>query len=209
MNEAYNLARADLGTWEWAEGHHPKVIAYFAEVGHSWVKDDETAWCAAFVGAMIERSGGASTKALNARSYVDWGIGVELDEAQEGDIVVFSRGNPAGWQGHVGFFVKRVGDQIEVLGGNQNNQVNIQRYPIERLLSVRRANAAERKAVTQTKTAKAAAGQIAAGAGSVIAAIGGLSETAQAVAIVGGILLIGFGLWFFRNRLKDFANGVR
>ena len=36
------------------------------------------------------------------------------------------------------FFVERDGPYIHVLGGNQNNQVNIKPYPESRLLGVRR-----------------------------------------------------------------------
>lgn len=138
MKKAYDLARADLGTWEWSNGHNPKVVQYFAEVGHDWVKDDETAWCAAFVGAMLKRAGLPHTGKLNARSYLDWGAHVDLKDAEEGDIVVFSRGDPKGWQGHVAFFVEESGDYIKSLGGNQRNQVNVSRYPKSRLLGVRR-----------------------------------------------------------------------
>ena len=137
MNRAYELARADLGTWEWKDGHNPKVVQYFADVGHGWVKEDEVAWCAAFVGAMLKRAGMPHTGKLDARSYLKWGEPVQLDAAEPGDIVVFSRGDPNGWQGHVAFFVRRVGDHILVLGGNQANQVNERQYPISRLLGVR------------------------------------------------------------------------
>jgi uncharacterized protein (TIGR02594 family) len=136
---AYALACEEIGTRELkGDKHNPDVVQYFADVGHSWVKDDETAWCAAFVGAMLERVKLPSTRKLNARSYLDWGDPVDLESARAGDIVVFSRGNPAGWQGHVGFFVRVEGTNIEVLGGNQSDQVIVARYPISRLLGVRR-----------------------------------------------------------------------
>lgn len=131
-------AKEDLGTWEWKDGHNPKVVKYFADVGHDWVKDDETAWCAAFLGAMLKKAGFDHTGKLNARSYLDWGFEVPLDQAKEGDVVVFSRGNPNGWQGHVGFYISHNGKDIRVLGGNQSNQVNISSYPRKRLLGVRR-----------------------------------------------------------------------
>jgi len=134
----YDLARAEIGTFEWKDGHNPKVIEYFAEVGHSWVTDDETAWCAAFVGAMLERSGIASTRKLNARSYLDWGVLVKLEAAEPGDVVIFSRGDPKGWQGHVAFFVKENATTLTVLGGNQSNQVIEARYPKDQLLGIRR-----------------------------------------------------------------------
>ena len=138
MNKAYELARADLGTWEWSNGHNPKVVKYFADVGHDWVKDDETAWCAAFVGAMLKRAGMPHTGKLNARSYMDWGEPVDLKDAKKGDVVVFTRGNPNGWQGHVAFFEEDAGAHIKVLGGNQRNQVNVSKYPKSRLLGIRR-----------------------------------------------------------------------
>jgi len=136
---AYVLASEEVGLRE-VKGpkHNPDVVQMFADVGHSWVQDDETAWCAAFVGAMLERAGLHSTRSLAARSYQNWGKPVALDDAQPGDVVVFSRGDPKGWQGHVGFFVKHVGTHIEVLGGNQSDQVSVARYPVTRLLGVRR-----------------------------------------------------------------------
>lgn len=149
MNEAYELAREDLGTWEWKDGHNPKVVQYFADVGHAWVKDDETAWCAAFVGAMLERAGLPHTGKLNARSYLGYGTPVKFEDAQEGDIIVFSRGDPQGWQGHVGFYVRTNAAGIVVLGGNQNNQVNEKTYSRHRFLGVVRPPVAEGGSVTR------------------------------------------------------------
>lgn len=136
--KAYESAAKDHGTWEWKQGHNPKVVKYFADVGHGGVKDDETAWCAAFVGAHLKRVGLPHTGALNARSYLDWGFPVSVSDAEVGDIVVFSRGDPNGWQGHVGFYHSQDHSRIFVLGGNQGNQVNIKPYSKERLLGVRR-----------------------------------------------------------------------
>lgn len=137
-NHAYELAQNDVGTWEWSSGHNPKILQYFKDVGHPWVKDDETAWCAAFVGAMLKRAGMPHTGKLNARSYVEWGDPVALDQARPGDIVVFWRGSPSSWQGHVGFYTAHDDNYVMVLGGNQANQVNIRPYSREQLLAVRR-----------------------------------------------------------------------
>lgn len=139
-NPAYELAKKDLGTWEWAEGANPKVIQYFRDVGHSWVTDDSTAWCAAFVGAMLKRAGMAHTGKLNARSYTEWGENVELEHAEVGDLVVFWRVAPNDWRGHVGFLDKKYdgSDYVEILGGNQRDQVNVRKYPTSRILAVRR-----------------------------------------------------------------------
>lgn len=138
---AYELAKAEIGTVEWTDGNNPKVLAYFRDAGHPQVKDDETAWCAAFVGAMLARAGEKPSGQLTARSYLDWGVAVDRNDAQEGDIVILARGNST-WQGHVGFFVKDDGNLITVLGGNQGNAVNRRPYSGDRLLGIRRSAAA-------------------------------------------------------------------
>ncbi len=134
----YDLAKAEVGTVEWKDGNNPKVVAYFKDSGNPGVKDDETAWCAAFVGAMLKRAGIKGTGKLNARSYLEWGVPVERKDAKPGDVVVFKRGSSS-WQGHVAFFVKDRGALIDVLGGNQSNAVNVKGYQSSALLGIRRA----------------------------------------------------------------------
>lgn len=138
--KAYRLAERNIGTYEVpGPEDNPKIVGWFSKVGHSWVQDDETAWCAAFLGAMLEEVGIPSTRALNARSYLNWGGSVPFSAARKGDVAVFWRGDPGGWQGHVGFFVQMHGtDEIIVLGGNQRNRVNRMAYPRNQLLSIRR-----------------------------------------------------------------------
>ena len=133
------LARSHLGTKEIkGSADNPKIMEMYRTVGHDWVEHDDVAWCAAFVGHCLEKAGFASTRKLNARSYLTWGekvVGPE--QAKEGDIVVFTRGSNTA-QGHVAFFHKATGSQIEVLGGNQSDGVTIARYAKSRLLGVRR-----------------------------------------------------------------------
>lgn len=135
--KAYELAKAEIGTVEWKDGSNPKVVAYFKDSGNAGVKDDATAWCAAFVGAMLKRAGLKGTGKLTARSYLDWGVPVERKDARPGDIVIFKRGRSS-WQGHVAFFVKDRGALIDVLGGNQSNAVNVKGYQASALLGIRR-----------------------------------------------------------------------
>jgi len=143
---AYELAKEEVGTVEWAKGDNPKVIQYFKDAGHPEVSTDATAWCAAFVGAMLARSGVKPTGKLNARSYLDWGVPVERKDAKPGDVVIFERGT--GWQGHVGFFVKDEGALIKTLGGNQSDAVNIKGQQAAKLLGIRRAPVAAHKPTT-------------------------------------------------------------
>lgn len=133
------LAQSEIGTKEIrGSKHNRNIIQYFADIGHSWVQDDETAWCAAAVGSWLERSGIKSTKALNARSYMGWGIHCDLEVAEPGDIVVFWRGTPNGWQGHVALYISHSATHIKVLGGNQKDQVCIAEYSREQFLGVRK-----------------------------------------------------------------------
>ena len=178
MTTAYDLAKAEVGTVEWAKGDNPKVVAYFKDSGNPGVMDDETAWCAAFVGAMLRRAGVKSTGALNARSYLDWGTPVDRKNAQPGDVVIFKRGSSS-WQGHVAFFVKDRGALIDVLGGNQSNAVNIKGYHSAALLGIRRPPKATAKPAAPPKRpaqiAKPAAPPSPAkpGSGAVAAILGG------------------------------------
>lgn len=138
MKRAHEL----IGTTEIkGNADNPVIMAMYREVGHDWVEHDEVAWCAAFVGAMLERSGIRSTRKLNARSYLEWGYRVEPDDAQEGDIAIFERGNSS-WQGHVAFVISISKTHVKVLGGNQMNAVNIKSYPRSKLLGIRRIKAA-------------------------------------------------------------------
>lgn len=114
--------------------HEPKVVQFFADAGHSWVKDDETAWCAAFANAMLKRAGVEGTNSLAARSFLQWGQ--KLTTPRVGCIVVFKRGTSS-WQGHVGFYVGETKTHIRVLGGNQGNAVSIASYNKKSLLGYR------------------------------------------------------------------------
>ena len=130
-----------LGLEEWPGArHNPAVVAMFANVGQSWVNDDETPWCAAFVGSVLASLGLPHTAKLNARSYETYGAQVATQSAQPGDIVVFWRGSPDSWQGHVGFFVRFEGDNVVTRGGNQGNKVSDALYPVSRIVAMRRAD---------------------------------------------------------------------
>ena len=136
-------ARSLIGTKEIVgKKDNPVVMAMYADVGHKWVQHDEVAWCAAFVGSCLEKNGIRSTRKLNARSYLDWGVEVPLSKARKGDIVIFERGGPQSWKGHVAFFEGVAGTKVKVLGGNQANAVNVKPYSKSKVLGVRRAKGA-------------------------------------------------------------------
>jgi peptidoglycan L-alanyl-D-glutamate endopeptidase CwlK len=65
----------------------------------------------------------------------------------------------------------------------------------------------ERTSAAQSTTVQASAVQIASGAGAGIAAIGGLSGTAQIVALVFAGVVVLAAVWVMRERLKAWAEG--
>ena len=119
--------------------HERRVLQYFHDLGHTWVKDDETAWCSAFAGWVCKEAGVSYSDKLNARSWL--AVGKETTSPEQGDVVVLWREKKAGWKGHVGFFVTKRDGYIYILGGNQSNMVNISKYPESRLLGYRRVMA--------------------------------------------------------------------
>lgn len=104
-----------------------------------------TEWCAAFVNMVLlenklPTSESVSEHYLLAKSFLEYGE--EVVEPQQGDIMIFERGNE-GWQGHVGFYVSTTvldnGSKVyNILGGNQNDSVNVKSYSGSRLIGIRR-----------------------------------------------------------------------
>lgn len=130
-----DIAWGDLGVAEIAGSrHNARIVRTYADVGHPEVDNDEVAWCAAFLGACLERAGIGSTRSLMARSYLNWGE--PADEPRYGAIAVLSRGSDPSL-GHVGFLVGETASDIILLGGNQGDAVTVQAFPRSRLLACR------------------------------------------------------------------------
>ena len=138
---------------------HQKAIAGFTNQffkgriePFSEVTKDKNAWCAAFVAHVLTNLGfnapdGNQPRGkdrydvLRAKAYKNIGKGVELGEAKPGDLVIIK--NPQNGINHVGFFVDSTSKGIAILGGNQGDQVNVTRYPSERLQAIRRIDGME------------------------------------------------------------------
>lgn len=119
------------------EQEQAAAIQDFLATGGQNLDPTTTAWCAAAVNSALKASGKEGTGSLAARSFLDWGNPV--DQPQIGDVAVFSRGDPSGWQGHVGFYMGETDDgMINVLGGNQGDAISVAPYSRDRLLGYRR-----------------------------------------------------------------------
>lgn len=112
---------------------NPRIVQYSTDIGNTWVKDDEVAWCSEFVNWCLLQAGIKGTKSAVARSFLTWGE--ETKTPQLGDLVIF------GWtptSGHIGFYINETPTTVRVLGGNQNDEVNITTYKKDKILSYRK-----------------------------------------------------------------------
>lgn len=141
------VARRFIGAKE-VEGpeHNPLILAMLQQ-DNEWPATDEVPWCSALPAFVCRILGLGRSRSLRARSWLLVGEKVDLDDAEPGfDLVVLARGSgpqpgPSVLDapGHVGFFVGWIedGDPL-ILGGNQDDSVNIRAYPHHRILGIRR-----------------------------------------------------------------------
>lgn len=205
----FSVAEGYLGVTEYpAAKHNPQILKFYTDSGNSWVQDDETPWCAAFVGSVLAQCGIQGTNKLNARSYLDWGQPVDTDKAQKGDVVVFWRGSKDGWQGHVAFYSHQDEEHIYVLGGNQGNKVSLAPYKKDRLLGIRTVRQ-PRQHVAESKTVQATAVQVAGAATTGVTAIAALDGTAQLV-VIGAVAIVTIAaLFILKERILKWQAGDR
>ena len=127
------VARSELGVKQ-APGvkSNPRINQYLK--GVHMHPDDEIPWCSAFVDWCVEQCGFKGTDRADARSWLNWG---EDCEPQPGAIVVLWREKPTGAKGHVGFLEHSFLSFVQLLGGNQGDQVCSAPYAKSRVLGYR------------------------------------------------------------------------
>jgi uncharacterized protein (TIGR02594 family) len=128
-----DIALAERGVKEFTgSADNPRIVEYLSSTTLGPERNqDETYWCSAFVNWCIEKAGYEGTDSAWAKNWLQWGR--KLSQPTRGCVVVFSRDTG----GHVGFYMGESGDSIEVLGGNQNDEVRTSLYPKSRLLGFR------------------------------------------------------------------------
>lgn len=103
------------------------IVQLWKKIKRGGIKDDETPWCAAFVGGCLEDSGIVSSRFESAASYLKWGVPQAYPLM--GCIVVFTRVGG----GHVGFVAGQDSKgNLVVLGGNQGDSVKYSTFPVSR-----------------------------------------------------------------------------
>lgn len=145
QDHAFELAQRFVGTKEVAGGLDNPMIVAMLKLDMEWPSNDEVPWCSGFANYICWLARLPRSKDLRARSWLTVGKGILLEDAEPGDIIVLKRGggrqpgpSVIDAKGHVGFYAGVFAGYIEVLGGNQADQVKISRYPANRLLGVRR-----------------------------------------------------------------------
>lgn len=114
--------------------HNPVILNWAKELNLSKIyTEDEIPWCGLFIAYCAYKAGVQVVDrplwALNWAKY-----GTKVEEPMLGDILTFKRNGG----GHVGIYVGEDSNYYHVLGGNQNNSVNVTRIAKSRLHQARR-----------------------------------------------------------------------
>lgn len=193
------------------KAHNPVVVGFFAKAGHPEIKDDETAWCSAFVNAVLYEAGIKGTNNLLARSWLNWGV--KTSSPRYGDIVIMRRGNSS-WQGHVFFFLSMDNEYVYGLGGNQSNAVTKAKFRRSEILGYRRVPANPEPAAMPKMTQKR---PIEVTTGDKVSTITGIISAIQAFLMTDGLIaatvllgfaaFVGYNIWKRHN--EPLAKKVR
>jgi len=131
----------DIALMEYGEKEIPgpkdnkRITQYFTAVPKfKGAHKDATPHCSAFVNWCLGKAGIPGTGSAMARSFEKWGMPCG---PVFGSVAVFWRGKKNSPWGHVTFCVRQLDKVAYCLGANQNDQVNITGYPLDRLLGYR------------------------------------------------------------------------
>jgi len=124
------VAKAEIGQAEVSGAKaNPRILEYFKSAKF-WGTDDSggaNAWCASFVAWVMEQSGYKGIPgAYRAKSWA--AFGKPIKDPVYGAIGIKTRGGG----GHVAFVVGKSADgrSLYMLGGNQDDALNIKKYPL-------------------------------------------------------------------------------
>lgn len=116
---------------------NPDILEFFQELGYDWVNDDSTtSWCSAMLSYYAKECGYEYHSGLDARGWLK--MSVMVLKPMLGDVVILWRNDPLSWQGHVGLFIAWDAKRVYVLGGNQNNRIDITAYSRDRIIGIRK-----------------------------------------------------------------------
>lgn len=98
---------------------------------------DSVPWCGLFTAWCVHQAGITPPKiAIRAKAWASWGEAISMTGTRPplGCVAVFGRDGG----GHVGFVVGvHANGDLDILGGNQGDAVNVRRFPRARLIALR------------------------------------------------------------------------
>jgi len=126
------VAEREMGQAEMAgDAENPRIIEYHQSTSLK-AKKDEVPWCSSFVNWVLETAGLPGTDSAAAKSWLGWGLPagpvrgaitvIKSDPAKSGN----ATGSSSGF--HVGFLTAIGDNWLELLGGNQSDQVKLSRF---------------------------------------------------------------------------------
>lgn len=126
------IAMKEIGTKEIrGSEHNPDVLRYHSYSAGKY-STDEVPWCGSFAAmCMAESKYDLPLYPERALSWLNFGR--NADGPKIGSIAI--KGRKGG--GHVGFVISCDGDELYLLGGNQNDEVNIRKYKITDFIEFR------------------------------------------------------------------------
>lgn len=134
VDTAYSL----IGTQEKpGQGSNEAILGWAEDLEITSYNDDDIPWCGLFVAHCVGSQMPEEVlpaNPLGARKWQHFGHEVS---PRLGAIMVFWRGSPNGWKGHVGFYWAEDDDAYHILGGNQSNSVSVTRIAKNRLITAR------------------------------------------------------------------------
>jgi len=135
----YDIAARFIGTSEVPGSVSNPAILAMLRLDAGWPDGDEVPWCSAALNWWCWLLRLPRSKSLMARSWLDVGTPIKLEEAFPGfDVVVLWREREESVSGHVGLYAGFERGKVLLLAGNQNNMVNISGHDPARVLGVRR-----------------------------------------------------------------------
>ena len=117
-------------------GNNP-ILLDWAKAADLPFDRDETPWCGLFIAHCLASTlpeAPLPANPLGARQWLKFGVAVP---PQLGAVLVFWRGSPKGWAGHVALYWAEDATSFHVLGGNQSDAVTITKIAKSRLLGAR------------------------------------------------------------------------
>jgi uncharacterized protein (TIGR02594 family) len=124
MHPWIEVAFKEWGVKEWEPGSNPAILKYW-QVAAPIVHDDDIAWCAAFMTWVMSQAGHPEMASPFPAAWKTMGV---ESTCVPGALAVTK--NASGSSGHVTFVVVVKGDKFLGLGGNQEEEVDLDWMPI-------------------------------------------------------------------------------